>query len=632
MLARTLVFFLLLGSLASAQHPFGWEDLFGMVRLSDPRPSPDGKFVLYTRRKFDLKANNSTSHLALVGRGILTEGSNGRWLPDGSILFGFKGEVRKWRGGKITTVLKLPVEIEGFEVSPDGKKLLFWALVFPSARTLSDSAVRLKSKPGGELYDHLMVRHWDSVRDGRRLHPFLVTLGSSSAPVDLLRGLDQDANGGGDWSPDSRSVAFVSKPSAGEAWTTNWDVYLYSDGKLTNLTADNLATDGGPAFSPDGKTLAYLAMDRPGYESDRQHIVLLDRATGQKRTLAGDWDRSVWSVVWGREALYAVAEEEARVKIFRVSDLQPVVGEGSNQDLQVAPDGDLIYLHSSFTQPAEVFSLRRGQLTRVNDLARVRMSRPDEFWVEHDGFRLHGWAFKPVGFAEGRKYPAALLIHGGPQGSWSDSFGYRWNPQFFAGAGYGVVLVDPRGASSYGMKFQDAIRGDWGPGPYSDLMAGLNFALREYPWLDQDRMAALGPSYGGYMINWIAGQDHPFRCLVNHDGLFSTVSAGYDTDELWFPEWEFGGTPWASREVYERNNPERFVDRWKTPMLVIHGGKDYRVTPSQGLSTFAVLQRRGIPSRLLFFPDEGHWVLKPKNSRQWHQTIKAWLDEWTASD
>lgn len=644
MLRRTLLLVLLCALTAGAAppHPFGWDDLFAMVRLSDPRPSPDGKWVLYARRQFDVAANKSTTRLALIPRAggrekLLPVGGNGRWLADGSVLFLSEGKVKKWRQGKVTTVLELPVEVEGFEPAPDGQELLFWARVYPGLRTLHDTKVRWlarqKDKARGQVYDSLFVRHWDTFQDGRRLHPFRLKPGQKS-PQDLLAGIQAEASGEGEWSPDGKRIAFSAKPLAGEAWTTNSEVYIVEEGHTLNRTADNPAWDGGARFAPDGRTLAYLAMQKPGFESDRQQIVLLDLATGSRRPLAPTWDRSVWELAWAPDgrSLYAVAEENARAKIFRVDassgQVAPLVEEGSNQDPRPASDGELIYLHSSMTRPAELYAAGR-QLSRVNPLDRIQMSQPEEFWVDHDGFRVHGWVLKPVPFQEGRKYPVAMLIHGGPQGSWTDSFGYRWNPQFFAGAGYAVVMVDPRGSTGYGMAFQNANRNDWGPGPYSDLMAGLNQALRQYPFLDQDRMAALGASYGGYMINWIEGQDHPFRCLVDHDGLFDTLSAGYDTDELWFPEWEMGGPPWERREVYRRNSPEQFVERWKTPMLIIHGARDYRVLEGQGLSTFNALQRRGVPSQLLYFPDENHWVLKPQNSRLWHRTVKAWLDRWT---
>jgi dipeptidyl aminopeptidase/acylaminoacyl peptidase len=257
------------------------------------------------------------------------------------------------------------------------------------------------------------------------------------------------------------------------------------------------------------------------------------------------------------------------------------------------------------------------------------MSEPEDLWFDHDGHRIHGWVLKPVGFRKGKKYPLAFLIHGGPQGHWGDSFHYRWNPQFYAGAGYAVVGINFRGSVGFGQAFTDAIRGNWGPGPYSDLIAGLDAVLGEHKYIDRKRMCALGASYGGYMINWTAGQKHPFKCLVNHDGGFDTTTHYFNTEELWFPEWDMTGTPWDKPEVYERNSPMHQVKNWKTPMLVIHGAKDFRVVETEAFSTFNALQRLGVPSKLLYFPDENHWVLKPKNSQLWHQTVLGWLDRWT---
>ena len=257
------------------------------------------------------------------------------------------------------------------------------------------------------------------------------------------------------------------------------------------------------------------------------------------------------------------------------------------------------------------------------------MSRPEEFWFPGwNNEKGHGWLLKPHGFAAGRRYPVAFLIHGGPQGSWEDHFHYRWNPQAYAGAGYAVITIDFHGSTGYGQAFTDSIRGDWGGKPYDDLMKGLDHALAQYPWLDGSRVGAAGASYGGYMINWIAGHTDRFRCLVNHDGGFDELGSYYNTEELWFPEWEYGGLPWEKREVYEKWSPVTWVANWKTPMLVIHGGRDYRVTENEGMSTFTALQRKGVPSKFLYFPDENHWVLKAKNSILWHETVIGWLDEW----
>jgi dipeptidyl aminopeptidase/acylaminoacyl peptidase len=320
----------------------------------------------------------------------------------------------------------------------------------------------------------------------------------------------------------------------------------------------------------------------------------------------------------------------------RSGQVKPLIEEGVNSAIRRTRLGTLVFLRDRMVHPEEVFSFNPGtgavvQVSHVNQerLQRLKLSQPEEFWTDHDGFKIHAWLLRPAEFSPGRKYPLAFLVHGGPQGSWTDDFHYRWNPQFYAGAGYVVLGIDFRGSTGYGQGFVDAIRGNWGPGPYSDLMAGLKAALERYPFIDSKRMCALGASYGGYMVNWIAGQDHPFACLVAHDGDFDTESSYYNTEELWFPEWENFGPPWEKAEVYARNSPKLFVGRWHTPTLVVQGALDFRVVETEGFSTFNALQRRGVPSKFLYFPDENHWVLKPQNSRLWHRTVLEWIDSWT---
>lgn len=656
---------------AGKTHPFGWEDMFAMVRLADLQASPDGRWLLYSRTSYDVDKNRGNTDLEMVSvDGKITRrltyapgpDSNGRWSPDGRNIYFLSarsGSMQLWRlpsdGGEAEQVSRLPVEIDGFELSPDGKKVIFWSKVFPDCRDLECMKKRLDEKARSQVkarvFDSLFIRHWDTWFDGRRNHLFVMEL-AKQQPVDLMKGMDQDCPtipwGGADelaWSPDSSQVAFTSKPSAGEAWHTNVEIYLaWADGRGQPrlLTGKNPAWDTGPRFSPDGSLLAYLAMDRPGYESDRFHIVVYDLKRRSGRALAADWDRSPSSLQWSADSasLYVTAEEHARRKIFAVDvatgTVKEEVSEGTNRSLQLLPDGRLAFLRDRLIHPREVFVYNPGngstrQVSRVNQrqLQMVRLSQPEEFWFENDGRRLHGWLLRPVNFRKGRRYPLAFLIHGGPQGSWLDDFHYRWNPQFYAGAGYVTVAIDFRGSTGYGQAFTDAIRGDWGPGPYSDLMSGLRYVLKKYQFIDKRKMCALGASFGGYMINWVAGQDHPFVCLVNHDGDFDTVSSYYSTEELWFPEWDMRGPPWKAKEVYEKNSPARFVDRWKTPMLVIQGARDFRVVEAEAFSTFNALQRRGIPSRLLYFPDENHWVLKPQNSRLWHRTVLEWLDRWT---
>ena len=449
---------LLLGGQAGAAHPFGWEDMFAMVRLGDPQPSPDAKWVLFSRSEYSLEKNKGDTDLGLVPieggtERRLTSGpsveTNGRWLPDGkTILFlsNRSESMQIWKlpleGGEATQVSKLEVDIQGFDLSPDGQKVLFWAQVFPDCKNLACTAKRLKEKKDSPvkamLFDKLLIRHWDTWKDGRRNHLFVMTL-KDMKPRDLMPGMDQDCPtipwGGGDevaWSPDSKEIAFASKPSAGEAWHTNTEIYLVrADGKRKPrcLTKDNPAWDTGPRFSPDGKTLGYLAMDRPGYESDKFHIVLMDRKTGKKRHLTREWDRSVRTLVWSADSstIYVSASEHARVKLFSVEaetgKVKTLVEEGSNKYPQITRLGTLVFLRDRMTHPREVFVHNPGtgkttQLSRVNQerLNNTRMSEPEEFWFEHDGRKLHGWLLKPVGFTKGKKYPLAFLIHGGPQG------------------------------------------------------------------------------------------------------------------------------------------------------------------------------------------------------------------------
>ncbi len=651
-------------------HVFGWEDMFSAIRIGDPQVSPDGNLVLYSRSAYSLDKNQKNVDLAVAGidgvvqRRLTSDpavDANPRWLKDGrNVLFlsNRSGSMQLWKisidGGEPIRVSNLPLDIEGFELAPGGDKVVFWASVFPDCKELACSAKRLKEMDAdpvkARVFERLFIRHWDSWADGRRNHLFVMDL-DDQKPIDLMPGWDQDAPtkpwGGGDeiaWSVDGKTIAFASKPSKDEPWHTNVEIYLTrADGKGRPrcITKDNPAWDTGPSFSPDGRMLAYRAMDRAGFEADKFHVVLRDLKTNQVTHLTRPWDRSVGGLVWSSDSsmLYTTADEHGKTKIFALDtssgNPRVLVEDGGCGSLGVTRVGTLVFAKSRLTHPVEIFVLNpaTGQTTQIthenrDSLAQVRMSQPEEFWFGHNGRKLHGWLLKPVDFRPGKKYPLAFLIHGGPQGSWTDSFHYRWNPQFYAGGGYVTVAIDFRGSTGYGQAFTDAISGDWGPGPYSDLMAGLEFVLANYKYVDKNRMCALGASYGGYMINWIAGQKHPFKCLVNHDGNFDTASMYFTTEELWFPEWEMGGTPWEKPKNYERHSPMRHVENWNTPMLVVQGALDFRIPESESFATFTALQRKGIPSKFLYFPDENHWVLKSLNSKLWHRTVLAWLDRW----
>ncbi|HEY6463018.1 MAG TPA: S9 family peptidase, partial [Polyangiaceae bacterium] len=417
-----------------------------------------------------------------------------------------------------------------------------------------------------------------------------------------------------------------------------WEVPSDGSAKPRALTASNAATDTQPVFSHDGARLAYLAMARAGFESDRLRIVVVDWKTKKATPLTEGWDRSPASLAWSHDdrTLYAAADDLGRRPLFAIDassgKVAHVFDHGTVDDVAVAGER-VAFVRDDIQHPAEVWiSDRNGghahPITHLNDAraAAIAWGPSEQFTFEGaKGDTVHAWLVKPPNVAPGARVPVALLVHGGPQGSMGDHFHYRWNPEAFAGHGYAGLMIDFHGSTGYGQAFTDAIRGDWGGAPFDDLMKGVDAALARYPFLDKDRMVALGASYGGYMINWINGKTDRFKALVVHDGNLDETTAYYETEELWFPEWEHGGVPWENPEGYARQSPMSLVKNWKTPTLVVHGGRDYRVVDVQGMGTFTALQRRGVPSRFLYFPDENHWVLKPANSKRWHEEVLGWI-------
>ena len=666
---------------ADSPHPFAARDLVTMDRLSDPQPSPDGRSIVFARRVYDWDANAVSINLWLVARegGALrrltsakAHDTGPRWSPDGATIAFLSdrgGSSQVWTidpaGGEAAPLTRFPVDVDNLRYAPDGKSISFSAEVYADCPDLKCTAERDAAKAAdpekGMVFDRLPIRHWDAWETGKRRHLFIWKIpaagGAPGAPIDLMKGADFDSPtrpfGGIEeyaWSPDGRSIAFTAQRSAGLAWSTNLDIFLAaSDGSgFRCLSESNQATDTQPVFSPDGRTLAWLAMTRPTYEADRRRVVLRDLAGGATRTLTEGWDRSPESLAWTADGrrLVVTAEEAARQKVFAVDvaggaggaagRVTPLVQEGHNMAVEVTAGGNLVYLHDTLTSPAEIWTARPDgsnahAVTRVDAdrMAAVQLGTPEEFhFAGAGGDKVQGWIVKPVGFEAGHRYPVAFLIHGGPQGAWMDQFHYRWNMEIFAAAGYVAVAINFHGSTGFGQEFTDAIRRNWGGKPYEDLMKGLDYVQASYDYVDADRVCALGASYGGYMINWIAGHTDRFRCLVTHDGELSLVSSYYSTEELWFPEWEMGGTPWESRDAYEAWSPERAVANWKTPTLVVHSARDFRLPETEGFSVFTALQRSGIPSRLLYFPDENHWVQKPRNSVQWHETVLGWLDRW----
>jgi dipeptidyl aminopeptidase/acylaminoacyl peptidase len=528
--------------------------------------------------------------------------------------------------------------------------------VFPDCDTAEDTKNRLdeidKRKTSGRIYDRIFIRHWDTWRDGRRSHLFVMPAAGGDA-VDVMAGMDADAPskpfGGTEeitFTPDSKELVFSARDvGRQEPWSTDFDLYrtpIDGSSRPMCLTEKNQAWDTNPVFSPDGTALAYLAMARPGCESDRFRIVLYSWPNGSERVLTEDWDYSPSSICFSPDGrtIYTTAENLGQKSLFAVDvdsgRVRTIVKDGYIGPVAVAGER-IIYGMDNLQSPLELYSVRTDgddvrTITRINaeKIAAARMGRYEQFtfkgWNDET---VYCYVVKPADFDSNNKYPVAFLIHGGPQGSFGNHFHYRWNPQAYAGAGYASVMVDFHGSTGYGQAFTDSIRGDWGGKPLEDLQKGLAAALKRYPWMDSERVGALGASFGGYMINWIEGNwPDRFRCLVNHDGNFDERMAYFDTEELWFPEWDHVGMPWTNPQGYEKHNPVNYVKNWRTPMLIIHGGLDFRVAETQGIATFNALQRLGIDSKLLYFPDENHWVLKPHNSILWHETVIGWLDRW----
>ncbi|MDD8058056.1 MULTISPECIES: dipeptidyl-peptidase 5 [Shewanella] len=563
-------------------------------------------------------------------------------------------------GGEAIAVTDLPLDINGYKLSQDGKQVVMTMRVFPECKDLACSKDKFtaidESKTSGREYKQLMVRHWDTWEDHARNHLFVAQLNGKkiTEPTNVTANRDTETppkpfSGMEEvtFTPDGKYVVYSAKaPSRDQAWTTNYDLWQVpvTGGETLNLTEANTAWDSQPTFSADGRYLAYLAMTKPGYEADRYRIMLRDNVTGQEKEVAPLWDRSPNSLTFSADGrtLYVTAQDVGQVSIFEVNtqfgDVRPIYNQGSNSLIAVT-NNQLIFKKSSLVEPGDLFSVtsegeQLTQLTDVNKdkLANIKFGEYEQFnfkgWNDET---VHGYWIKPANYEEGKQYPIAYLVHGGPQGSFGNGFSGRWNAQLWAGAGYGVVMVDFHGSTGYGQAFTDSIGKDWGGKPLEDLKKGMAAVTAQQPWLDANNACALGGSYGGYMMNWFQGQwNDGFKCLVNHAGLFDMRSMYYVTEELWFPEYEFGGSYDKNKALFEKFNPVNYVENWQTPMLVIHGEKDYRVPYGQGLAAYTYMQRNGIPSELLVFPDENHWILNQDNLQQWYKNVLGWMDRWTA--
>ncbi len=673
-LAIALISSSLLGadSLAQTRRPLTYDDLIAFGRVGDPQVSPEGNLVVYVVDRYSLETNSHSSSLWLTSlenketrqltRPQGKSDRQPRWSPDGTTVTFLSNRSGSWQiwnisleGGEAWQRTDLPVSVSGLEWSPDGQWLAFTAEVYPDCYDPSSPGAILectrrrdeeKEKSGvqARLYDDLMIRHWDHWLSGTRSHVFVMpaaggpardlTPGEASVPPYLGGAREYD------FSPDGQELAFARNLDPDEELSTNSDVWVVpvSGGEPKKITS-NPAWDGSPQYSPDGRWIAYRAMARAGFEADRTGLVLYDRATDTHIELTPNFPHQVAEFVWAPDSrsLYFASVVEAERPLYRVSvpdgTLEPVVKETNNSNLRISPDGArLLFTRQALNRPAEVFQADPAtgdseQVSHVNDrlLAELEMNPGESFTVEGaGGTPVQSWLLKPPGFDPAKKYPVVVLIHGGPQGTWMDGFHFRWNAQLFAAPGYVVVMPNPRGSPGWGQEFIDQITRDWGGKVYEDLMKVVDH-VETLPFVDKERICAGGGSYGGYMADWILGHTDRFQCLFSHAGVYNTRSMYGATEELWFVEWEFGGTPWENGEVYERWSPSNFVENFRTPTLVIHGQLDYRVPVEQSLELFTHLQRQGVPSKFLYYPDEGHWILKPRNGKLWYETVWAWL-------
>ncbi len=659
---------------AADARPLTIDDVTMLSRVGTPVVSRDGHWLVWAQRETDLEKNRGRFdlwRLDLTRRGAAPEplaaeadvNETDPQIVGDTVYFSSDkggGDGAVWAvpvtGGTPRKLTGFAGGFGGFKVSPDATRLLVWADRRPGAPSLAPAMEKKAADAGsGRTYDQLFVRHWDSWADGTRSQLFVLPLGADGAPGDgvaitgaLVGDTPSKPFGGGEevaWSPDSRTVYFALREAGRiEATSTNLDIFAVpADGSAApvNLTAANRATDTLPTVSPDGRSLAWLAMARPGFEADRQVLMIRDLASGQVRALTQGWDRSVASIAWAPDgrSLYVTADDVQQVPLFRVDArngrVSRLTGEGHVGGVAVSAKGVVVSM-DSLTAPADFYRVtapeRLERLTSVNAqrLAGVDMPTVTRFsFTGANNDTVWGYAVRPAGITT--PVPIAFMVHGGPQGSSNNSWSYRWNPAVFAGAGYGLVAVDFHGSTGYGQAFTDAISNNWGGWPLEDLQKGLAAATAKFDWLQADNACALGASYGGYMMNWIEGRwPDRFKCIVQHDGVFDARAMAYETEELWFDEWEHGGkTYYEDPAAFEKWNPVNYVANWKTPQLVITGEKDFRIPYTQGLAAFTALQRRDVPSELLVFPDENHWVLKPKNSRQWYRTVLGWLDRWT---
>jgi dipeptidyl aminopeptidase/acylaminoacyl peptidase len=670
----------LIPSLLPAQKKtFDASALLQLQRIGDPQLSPDGKTVAFAVSTPDVP-NNKSLHtvwsVPLEGgapRKLADMADRPRWSPDGKRIYyvGTSGDASQiWSmnpdGSGVSQVTRIPTEADGEIVSPDGKYLVVTSNVFPECSAVNQTSgvaafdnpcnqqkldAEKQSKVKARLITGLLYRHWTTWEGNRRSHLLAVSLTDGKVVADLSPGNRQvppfSLGGPDDYaiSPDSTEVIFSMNNDDVPAAGTNNDLFAVpiQGGKTQRITA-NPGADNSPAYSSDGKYVAWRSQARGGYESDKWRLAVLERATGKTTYPTDAIDRSVNSFVWSPDSkrLFFTVTDRGRqaIQFIQVEGggaRTAIAGNNTLDDMQFTADGKtIVFTRQSGDSPSEICKASSSggaavPLTHLNDalLNQYQLTSLEDFWVTGaENAQVQSFMVKPPNFNASQKYPVLMLIHGGPEGEWGESWTYRWNAQVFAAAGYVVVMPNPRGSFGYGQKFTEEIIQDWGGKPFDDIMAVTDYVAK-LPYVDADRMAAAGGSYGGYMVNWLLGHTTRFKCLISHAGVFDLREEAESTEELWFPMWEFGGMPWDNPETYDKWSPSHFVKEFQTPTLVIHGELDFRIPYTQGLELYTSLQSRKVPSELLVFPDEGHWVLKPQNSALWYKTFIDWVDNWT---
>jgi dipeptidyl aminopeptidase/acylaminoacyl peptidase len=654
----------------SSKHAITFDDLIKLHRVAEPQVSPDGKWVAYTVSTPDMEANRGASNIWVVptaGGAAMQLTQSGHdsspvWSPDGktvAFLSSRSGDSQVYllsmEGGEAHALTKISTGADMVKWSPDGKTLAFTSGVYPDCKdedcNSKRDAEKEKNKVKAHVAEHLLFRHWTHWNDGKRGHLFLTPADGSGTPRDLTAGADYDVppderSGPGDisFSPDGKEICFTAVTDKMEAASTNADLFIVpvAGGEAKRITTQP-GFDGNPVYSPDGKYIAYHAQLVAAYESDRWRVMLYDRAAGRIENLTENFDRSANELAWSPDSktIYFTAENETQRPVYSMAAKfgatpKKIIADTYNTGISFSADGKtLVFERTSLTMPAEIFAASSDgpnvrQITHQNDsiLSSVEMNAPETFWFDGaEGTKVQAMLIRPPKFDATKKYPLLVLLHGGPQTMWSNAWGYRWNAQVFSAAGYVTLMINRRGSTGYGQKFTDEITNDWGGRAYTDVMNGVDYTLRKYSFVDESRMAAAGGSYGGYLADWIATHTGRFKAIVSHASVYDKISM-YATEELWFEEHDMQGTPWSNPESYKKWAPVTYageLGKFKTPTLVICGERDYRVPYTQSLEFFSALQRQGVASKLVVFPDEGHWVLKPQNSQFWYKTFLDWL-------